>query len=559
VRARTRAALYRSDLSKVPGCAGATHFVYGFNLGAYVLATQTSSRTGVDATALGVGAGGARSSTSQVEKRAGEVAACRGESAREIDGCKVPIRLTLREITEGENPDQRAARAEETPAAANLAGKLEARSAAERQAVEHVKAAYTKMGVQDGRGCLAELDQHDKLDPRPEGASTSPKAYGAVRASCLMLAGQCAAGRALQRKVLEALPNAPKAERIDDIVDELAGQFCRGAGLTERDRLLVALYTLTSHDKKRSAAECSRAYEDVKTLVGRVQKRDDHDPIRHADSRLENDSVLCFAEAGDCAAAWRATKETQALDAKRTHATPSYGETRHRMIATTKALCEDKDQGPLSDEEAVARWIGELEDAERPSPAVCSARLDRGVAALKRLGAAGSKPNPDPLASAAAGCFAKADACDEAFRRFVETLGALGETVKQDTSTIRSFRSAAQSCHDKAPPSTLAPQAKVAWATVQMAGTHAPAVCQAAYALIEQSSPREPPKTAEAEWKSWSKTHRRYPDDVGTCLARAGDCKAAWVAFQRAAPRFDPKMPPAEYRKEFERRVRSCR
>jgi hypothetical protein len=92
-----------------------------------------------------------------------------------------------------------------------------------------------------------------------------------------------------------------------------------------------------------------------------------------------------------------------------------------------------------------------------------------------------------------------------------------------------------------------------------MAGTHAPAVCQAAYALIEQSSPREPPKTAEAEWKSWSKTHRRYPDDVGTCLARAGDCKAAWVAFQRAAPRFDPKMPPAEYRKEFERRVRSCR
>lgn len=146
-RSATRPALYRADLAKVPGCAGATHFVYGFNLGAYALVTQTSSNAGVGGSALGASAGASRDSTAQVEKKAGEVTACRGESARELDGCKVPIRLTLREITDGENPDQKAARAEETPSAANLAGKLEARTATERKAVEHLNAAYTKLGA----------------------------------------------------------------------------------------------------------------------------------------------------------------------------------------------------------------------------------------------------------------------------------------------------------------------------------------------------------------------------------------------------------------------------
>jgi hypothetical protein len=558
-RSATRPALYRADISKVPGCAGATHFVYGFNLGAYALATQTSSNAGVEGTALGASAGASRASASQVEKKAGDVAACRGESAREIDGCKVPIRLTLRAITDGENPDQKAARAEETPTAANLAGKLEARTATERKAAEHLNAAFAKLGAEDGRGCLADLDQHDQLDPRPEGLSTSPKGFGSIRAKCIMLTGQCAAGRALERKVVEAQPNAPKPERIDDAVDLQAGQYCRGAGLTERDRLLVALHTLTSHDKKRSSSDCNRAYEEVKALIGRVQKRDDHDPIRYADSRLENDSVRCFAEAGDCPAAWRATKETQVLYAKRTNVDMSYARTRQHMITTTKALCEDKDQGPLSDEETLARWLAELEDTERASQAICSARLDRGLAALKKLGAAGKKPDASSLATTAARCFAKVDACDDAWRRFVETRGALGEVVSPDRSTIGSFESAAPACQAKAPPAALTPQGKVAWATVQLGETRDAAVCQAALTLLERNAPPEPPKQPAREWNAWRSAHRSFPSAAATCLSRAGDCKAAWAAYQRAAPRFDPTEKSTEYRKEFERVAHKCK
>lgn len=558
-RSATRPALYRADLAKVPGCAGATHFVYGFNLGAYVLATQTSSNAGVGGSALGASAGASRASATQVEKKAGEVAACRGESAREIDGCKVPIRLTLREITDGENPDQKSARAEETPSAANLAGKLEARTATERKAVERLNAAYTKLGAGDGRGCLDDLDQHDKLDPRPEGLSTSPKGFASIRSRCIMLSGQCAAGRALARKVVEAQPNAPKPERVDDEVDMYAGRYCRGAGLTERDRLLVALHTLTSHETKRTSSDCNRAYEEVKALIGRVQKRDDQDPIRHADSRLESDSIRCFAEAGDCPAAWRATKDTQVLYAKRTNVDMSHGRTRYHMVATTKSLCEDKDQGPLSDEETLARWKVELEYAERPSPAVCSARLDRGLVALKKLRSDGKKPDPGSLASAAARCFAKVDACDDAWRRFVETRGALGEFVVPDRSTVGSFQSAAPACQAKAPPASLSAQGKVAWASVQLTETRDAAVCQAAIALYERNAPAAPPKQSESEWDAWWNAHRSFPGDAALCLGRAGDCKAAWAAYQRVVPRFEPEKEPAKYRTEFERKSRSCK
>ena len=55
-------------------------------------------------------------------------------AAKEIDACKSPIRLTLREISPDENPNAQAARAPETPSAFNLAGALQARTDQEREA-----------------------------------------------------------------------------------------------------------------------------------------------------------------------------------------------------------------------------------------------------------------------------------------------------------------------------------------------------------------------------------------------------------------------------------------
>ncbi|HEY6463278.1 MAG TPA: hypothetical protein VIY73_24090, partial [Polyangiaceae bacterium] len=162
-RSATRESVARNDLAKVPACKDATHFVYAYNLGAFALGSQSSIKGSVGATVWGFGGGGDRSSSSKAEKAGGLLSSCRGESAKDVATCRVPIRLTLREISEGDSQETAEAQAVETPEAKNLAGKLMARTDREHKAAEHADAARQKASVKDGPGCIAELDQHDKL------------------------------------------------------------------------------------------------------------------------------------------------------------------------------------------------------------------------------------------------------------------------------------------------------------------------------------------------------------------------------------------------------------
>ena len=87
-----------------PGCKGATHFVYGYNLGAFALASHSNLQGEVNGSYLGFGTGGSHSSQTKTDKKGGDLGSCTSDSAKEVDTCKVPIRLTLREITEGDDP-----------------------------------------------------------------------------------------------------------------------------------------------------------------------------------------------------------------------------------------------------------------------------------------------------------------------------------------------------------------------------------------------------------------------------------------------------------------------
>src|SRR5262245_26624858 len=84
-------------------------------------------------------------------------------------------------------------------------------------AEKHLEAAVAKEEAFDGQGCLAELDAHDRIDPRPEGLSTNPKSkdVARLRAYCLMRVGRCDEGAALLKQVphpLEGLgPDAVNA------------------------------------------------------------------------------------------------------------------------------------------------------------------------------------------------------------------------------------------------------------------------------------------------------------------------------------------------------------
>ena len=316
-RNATRDKLYRKDLSKKAGCEGATHFVYGYNLGAFALASKNSLHGEVNGSYLGFGGGGSNTNETKADKKGGDLSKCKGDSAREVEDCKVPIRLTLRAISDEDNPDVAAATAPETDAAKNLAGKLQASTDAEKKAAEFFDSATKKLAARDGKGCIADLDAHDKLDPRPMGlSSNSTAAWPAMlRSQCLMLAGQCEAGKILFRKAWSAQNPGEDASRTDTIVGVYAGKNCQGS-MTPRDELIKARMTLQegAWTKTLDVATCTNAYKTIMRLKDTVKPKDEDDallkdPLMFMMTAAPN----CLAKAGDCKAAftayWEIAKE----------------------------------------------------------------------------------------------------------------------------------------------------------------------------------------------------------------------------------------------------------
>ncbi|MBK8241603.1 MAG: hypothetical protein IPK74_39345 [Deltaproteobacteria bacterium] len=112
------------------------------------------------------------------------------------------------------------------------------------EAFAHFEAAQRKMGAGDGKGCLKELDAHDKLDAKHK--SDDPRSgYGYMRGQCLMIAGQCDAGKNLIRKSAEQSSNTMMGpEQIDNMVQSYASMNCQGK-MSDRDALLKAIATIS--------------------------------------------------------------------------------------------------------------------------------------------------------------------------------------------------------------------------------------------------------------------------------------------------------------------------
>lgn len=312
-RNATRDAIYTKDIEKIPGCKGATHFVYGYNLGAFALGSASKVQASAGGSMFGFGAGGSKTSETKADKMGGLLSSCRGETAKEVSTCKVPVRLTLREISVGEDPSVANASAPpETKGALNLAGQLKAQSDREKKAQAHWNSGVTKMTARDGKGCLAELDAHDRLDPRPAGLTTSPgSTNSAIRAQCIMLAGQCDAGKQLLRKSLMTSNNMGP-ETVDRFAETAASTYCEG-NLSPRDQLLKASQALgRGAFEKTDAASCAANYATVRRLASVVKPTDDDDyAVKSAgmNASLTGTVPKCFVKAGDCGAAFKAYAE----------------------------------------------------------------------------------------------------------------------------------------------------------------------------------------------------------------------------------------------------------
>lgn len=305
-RTATRDAVYREDLASNPGCEGATHFIYGFNLGAFALGSVTELNAEVGGSVYGFGAGAKTNKRAQADKQGGDLGTCKGDSAREVEGCKSPIRLTLRPIREGANPEKAAMMTEETSESLNAAGMVNMKLEISDMARSHVESAQAKLAARDGAGCLAELDAYDKLEPKRK--STDPKVYfSQTRAQCLMLAGKCDPGKALMRKAYENTNMANLGpDHIDKAVDGSASMNCQGK-LAPRDELIQGSMELAMgmNVTRKKPEECEAAYQKVKKNKALKPRDDDDNQVIQAKENLYAYAAGCFGKAGDCDRAWK--------------------------------------------------------------------------------------------------------------------------------------------------------------------------------------------------------------------------------------------------------------
>jgi hypothetical protein len=309
----TRSAVYRDDLKHNLGCDPATHFVYAYNLGAFALGSVNEFEANAGGSIFGYGIEGKSSGGRKAEKKGGDLSVCREDEATEVLGCKTPIRLNLRKIRDGVDPDKAALNAPDDAASMAAAAQVDAKVEMSAEARAHYDSAMQKLAARDGKGCLAELDAHDELDP--DHKSTDPKvAFSLNRAQCIMLAGQCDAGKDLVRRRADndAMARQLGPEHTTKWVEATAMMYCQGDSMSDRDRLLQALYQLqiAAYQTRKNAAYCEERWKTIAELLPKVEPRDADDmQIINAESALFGMVPMCFQRAGDCARAFAAWKE----------------------------------------------------------------------------------------------------------------------------------------------------------------------------------------------------------------------------------------------------------
>ncbi|MBX3208963.1 MAG: hypothetical protein KF764_28280 [Labilithrix sp.] len=555
-RKATRPAVYRGDLDKLPGCRGVTHYVYAYNVGAFALGSFARLEGSAGVTLWGIGAGGSKKNQSAIEKQGGVLGSCRGESATEGATCKVPIRLALREIEPGDNPDGKAAIAPETPDALNLAGKLQQDNTRSREANERLASAQRKANARDGKGCLTELDAFDRLEKRPGAQSTEPKGFGFLRAQCLMIAGQCSAGRALARRSTEARGTGESASAIDRQLDGQVAVYCGSGAREPRDQLLVALHVLNegASRERTTPKACLAAIDTGSAALPKVQPRDEEDRnVKGAARTLAEYGTKCLARAGDCTTAWKRFPALQAEwgRAEKVQWGTAPPEVRSSFESATYGECVGKDSGPLTPMEELALADKQLDWAAGHSTTEATVPLCKGLIARGKRALAALRDDRNDYAKYGrsnvgkygATCLAKAGDCSGARAHFIEQYREeRSERSMLDAEDAYASAVSRGECSTKLEAGGLSPADAVANALRVLSQARGEAKgCAGAWAALKKNMAGA---TDAALRKKYEQDLQRRPL---ACFDTALQCDDAWAAYKtangwRAKPQDDREL-----------------
>jgi hypothetical protein len=289
----TRPSISQNDFGGNSQCEGATHFVRAYNLGAFVLSEAEhdaeSLKLEVKSTA---GAGGGRSHEATHLKQGGDLNSCTADTASELSRCKVPIRVTLRELSN--DPASEASHKEIAPAPEAKGGN------AMEEAALLGQSAARKFQSGDGEGCLLDLDRAQEVD-----ATTEAK-MSALRATCEMQAGRCDDGKKRYRLFLEQQAGNLSAEVIDATVSSTAKQHCAGSELKPAERIQKAKSAIGQAKLKKNKATCLREAGAILEQLPKLDKKDQAQGRARTDGLSGvMDAAQCSAKAGDCKEARR--------------------------------------------------------------------------------------------------------------------------------------------------------------------------------------------------------------------------------------------------------------
>ncbi|MBX3205733.1 MAG: hypothetical protein KF764_11740 [Labilithrix sp.] len=298
VATTTRDALYQGEIAKASGCKGATHFVWAYNLGAFELLTAENNSVEAAGGAGGFGAGGKRTHEQKSVGAGGKMTACESQDQR---GCRVPIRLALRAISEGDNPIGEVPTAKaSTPASGEPAAAGGASAAGD--AKQHWDDAKKKFEQGDGAGCLAAMNRALSFDLRLSDNHT----FKTERAICVMAAGKCDEGKKDFRAALAAadIKREQQDWQLDRDTRKMSNRVCPSGGTTnDADFVLRADRELMAAAKVNDAASCVKLIDGIHArydkLTQQLKGAPDFDVIGQAQSRAGNDydiAAVCVAK-----------------------------------------------------------------------------------------------------------------------------------------------------------------------------------------------------------------------------------------------------------------------
>lgn len=286
----TRNYVERAAIADNGRCAGATHFVSAYNLGAFRLLAHESRGGKIEGGVGKAGAGASSTSESANLKHGGDLDSCKTHGQQQ---CRVPIRLVLQPI------DETTQNLDASGAGAPRPDPEPAEDTVSERAAKLRDAAEDKGDAGDGAGCLADLDRADAIDRSDEGKADSLM----LRGLCTMVAGDCKQGEVLLREAVALADKDKKASNlsIEAFIGRSRQSYCPLDQLDEDSRGAAVWTRIREAREVNKPKLCEHYAQEAQKMIKKARKAG-KEPDTWAQEAL-GEASDCLWSRGNCEAA----------------------------------------------------------------------------------------------------------------------------------------------------------------------------------------------------------------------------------------------------------------